>query len=162
MKLYQYPAVFAVIDAALEESEGELTPDLEHLIDEMELGFTDKVGGCAALIRGAKAEADALGTEIDRLTKRKRHALALAERLERYVQVNLEKSGRDRVDAGLFRVRIQENAVPTIRWVSDKPIPDEFARTEVKLDGTKAQQAWKKGVLPDGFEVVLGRHLRIS
>lgn len=162
LRLYDLPAEFAAIDAAITDLDGELTPELAERLDHLECTLEDKVEAIASLVRTAEAEADYFASEADRLANRKRSATNKASRLKDYLKQNLEALGRDRVKTPRFTVRLQNNSGPSIAWVAEAPIPDGFQRVRVELDGDAARQAWKAGTLPAGFKVVTGRHLRIG
>lgn len=163
LKLYELPPAFAVLDSEIEAADGELSEALEGRLEALEATLEDRVDAVAVLVRQADLEASGYQAEIERLTARRRVAENRRDRLKAYLKRTLETLGRDRVNTARFSVRIQRNSAPSIRWGgSPNTIPEEFARVTVDLDGVKARRAWEAGELPDGFDVVLGTHLRIS
>jgi hypothetical protein len=74
----------------------------------------------------------------------------------------LDRVEKPKVETPLVVVRIQKNSRPAIRWPDTLPIPKDYQRVTVSLDGQKAYQDFKAGALPKGFIVEQGRNLRIS
>jgi hypothetical protein len=163
LRLSDFPTAFAAIDAVIDELGGELPEDVEARLDAMDVAFETKCDGVAWLIRQADSEVAFWRPEYDRITKRLRAAQHRSARLRNYLQSTMEALGRDKVETGRFSVRLQKNSTPSIRWPGDlAELPDHLKCVEVSLDGKAAREALKAGTLPEGFEVVVGRHLRIS
>lgn len=162
MKLYEVSAELRSIDHAIEAMDGELPPDLEARLDALEGEFSNKVHGVCALIREHEQKAEAYKAEASRLDGRRKHYEAAARWLKEYLQGALRVRQLERVDTGLFVVRIQRNGTPRIEWQSSDPFPQEFLRMEPTEDRKAIQEAYKAGALPAGFAVSYGTHLRIQ
>ena len=163
LRLYDLPGEFAAIEREIDESDGELSPDLEARIDALELTLEAKADAIAGLIRSADAESEAVDLEVQRLTARRNAARNRATRLKQYLHDTLDRLGRDRVEGRRFKVRLQRNGSPSIRWTRlPDDLPPEFRRVTIEPDGKAALAAYKAGELPEGFEATVGRHVRIS
>jgi chromosome segregation ATPase len=163
LKLYELPGAFRALEDEIDRRDGELDENLEARLDELELTLEEKADAIAALVREAEAEAIGVKVEQDRLAARRQTAERRAARLKAYLHDTLVTLGRDKVQGQRFRLRVQRNGVPTIRWIRDlDELPESLKRITVTLDGTAAHDAYKAGQLPDGFDVSFGTHLRIS
>lgn len=163
LKLYEIATAYEMIELALEESGGEWTPEIEAHLDALSDSLERKVENIARLIQQHTRTQEAFKAERERLETHEASHRRAAANLKAYLFTQLERIGKDRVDAGIFRVRIQKNSRPSIEWTEDPvTIPEPFRRTKHELDGTAAYDAWKAGGLPDGFDVKLGKHLRVS
>lgn len=164
LRLYELPAAFAAWEAAVDERDGELHADAEAELDALELTLETKADAIAGLIREAELEAVYYGSEADRLTKRKRVATAKADRLKTYLKTTLKALDRPSIQTARFKIRVQSNSMPTIRWHGVyQDLPERFLRVEPSLDSAAALAELKaKGELPEGFEITKGDHLRIS
>lgn len=147
----------------LNTEDGELPEGVENQIDALEIERSAKIEGCCHAIRNLEAEEAMLKIESDRFIKRAQVAANAAKRLKDYIQTNLELAGETKADAGLFKVRIQQNGQPSVVFDGDpENLPEEWQKTTVGLNNKFAVEAWKNGTpLPAGVSVVKGFHLRI-
>jgi hypothetical protein len=164
MNLYQVPKAYEAWLAAVEEAEGELSPELEEMLEEIEGTILDKADGVCALIRNATAEAEMCRVESARFATRGRQAANQADRLKALLMRAMVAYGVDRVDAQRFKVAIRKASTPSIRWKYPlEDLPGWAKRYKLELDGTKAQQEYKQsGSLPDGFTVDYSEYLAIE
>lgn len=163
IRLYELPDEFEAIEAELMENGGELTPEIEARIDALELALDQKAGRICRMIRNHDASARAYDEEIDRLKAHKQTHEITVKRLKDYLHTTMNRLERIEIAAGIFKVVLQNNSRPAIRWTGDvNDIPEPFKRVRVELDGDAAYNVVKGGgTLPDGFEVVRGQHVRI-
>lgn len=162
MKLYEINAEFAEIDRLLDETDGEMTGEIESRLDQLGFAFDRKVEAICCVIQNLKGEAEAARNESRRLAALAAKRERRAESLKEYLRYHLEFSGRDKVDTGRFAVSLRKSPV-TINWVGEGEPPPEYQRVTVALDKSKAIEAYKTGkLLPDGFEIKQSNHLRIN
>lgn len=162
-RLYELPGLYYEVGRAIDEADGEVTPEIEGVLAALDATLEDKADGIASLAAEADAEAAYFDAELDRLRKRRDVATRRKESLKSYLHRTLMALGRDKVKGLRFTVRVQRNSAPSIRWTRDiDTLPEAFRRISVDVDGTAAREAWKEGALPDGFEAVVGTHLRIA
>jgi hypothetical protein len=163
LTLYQLPEAFAELLDEIEANEGEMPPDLEARLDSLNLNLAERAEAAAMVIRQAEARAKFFGGEKDWYAARERSQQALAARVKAYLQATLEALGQDRVETPRFKIRLQSNSRPAIRWAGAfSDLPEPYRRVSVSLDGEAAYLAWRAGGLPEGFAVETGRHLRIG
>lgn len=148
--------------------EGDEDEDVqEGLLSELESwdnALESKLEGCARVVRNLSAEQTALREESARLAKRA-SATANRERwLKEYMMQQLLRIGKRRVDAGIFKIRIQKSPMK-INILDEELIPIDFKeRVESwKIDKKSIAQLVKEtGEIVEGVEAHLGEHLRIS
>lgn len=145
------------------EAEGELTPELEAEWDRLEGSLESKVENTALYIRDIETDAEKAKAEEQRIRAIRTALENQASRMKDYLQFQLARAGRDKVETPKARVRIQANSRPSIRYTGDPAdLPDAFKRVRVDVDGTAAYEAWKREEeLPEGFVVETGSHLRV-
>jgi hypothetical protein len=150
------------IDEQLDESGGELTPEIEAELEKLEGAFDHKVDAVCVLRRNALAYADACQVEVERLDARATMFRRKAESLRHFLHNAFIQTGKDKVKTAKFTVYRQSNPA-SVRWT--KPLEDlplEFRRVKVEPNIKLAGDLVKEGQpVPDGFEVVQGEHLRI-
>jgi hypothetical protein len=162
MKLYELPTLARMIDELIEDADGEITPDIAAMLDEMEGTLASKVDGIGALIREHTFRAAAFAEEMARLKERKATQERAAERLKAYLQGVMQKLGVDRVVGGRYSATLQRAGRPAIAWAGDPDrIPAGFRRETVAPDLAAAQDAYAAGVLPEGFTATFTTSLRL-
>lgn len=162
LHLYELPDAFDAIEAELLENGGELTPELEARLEALEGTLETKAERICRVIRNNDASAKAFKDEMDRLGAHRQTHENVVKRLKGYLQSVLTRMGRDKLAAGMFKVAIQNNSRPSITWTgSMEDLPPGFKRVRIEMDGDAAYDAHRAAALPEGFEVVTGKHLRI-
>ncbi len=163
VRLYELSNDYEDLLDELEETGGELTPEMESRLESLEEALPAKVENCCMVIRTLETEAVAITAELDRLKR----AVAVREngvkRLRDYLKGNLERMETPKVKTPLFSVSVQKSP-PSIRWLGPvEELPERFKRVRVELDAKAALAEFKDGgQLCAGFEVERGTHLRIN
>jgi len=185
VKLYEIGQARDVLDGWLAEQDGEVTPDLEALLAELELARDEKITRVALFIREQRQRADATKAEIQRLGA----LLAATERgiagLERYLVTNMQVLEVVKVESPVVRVALranppkvegevpeallrewweQEQTLPEcpslVRYEPPKAIPESFA-----LDKKAVVDLWKRQgdvAVPEGLRVTQGVRVEIK
>lgn len=109
IKLYETTEAKLYIDTLLAETEGEITPEIEQLMDEADMAFTGKVEAVAAKIRELELFADAADTEVKRIAALGKSARAQAGSLSRYLLVNMQRVDMPKVATPRFKISVREN-----------------------------------------------------
>ncbi len=142
---------------------GELPVGMEARLDDLQTDLAAKIEGCCCAVRNLEAEHLALLAEANRFKERAQVAGRATERLRDYIRSNLERIGIDKMDAGLFKVRLQANSQPSVKFDGN---PDDldlrWVKVTTELDKAAVIAAFKDHQhLPDGVSVVRNQHLRI-
>lgn len=163
MRLYELPDAIRLVEQAIADNEGELTPEMEAQLDALEGEMERKVEYLAMLAREAKAEAAAVKQEEDRLKARRSAASNREAGIKRYLDHCLRKAGIDRVEGALVKIRIQQNSQPSVIYDGDpNDLPPQYQRVTVVPDVAALKADHDAGAeLPDGVFVAFGSHLRI-
>ena len=101
MTLFNIAAEQLRINDMLEESGGELTPELEEALVINEGNFMVKVEGYVETIARYKALAEIAAQRIAELQRYKKTAENIQKRLKEYLGFGMELMGRDKVEVGL-------------------------------------------------------------
>lgn len=83
MNLYELQQGYAQLDLLLTESEGEITIEIQDLIDALSEDKDKILEGIAVMIKNSEAEAEALTNEAKKLTERKRKLEQKVETLKK-------------------------------------------------------------------------------
>lgn len=157
--LYDLTATRELIDNALSENGGELTPELDALLTNWTEDFDRKVEDYALVITEQKAIAEMINAEIETLRARLTARLNLAKRLTERLAENMNAVGKDKVHGVLKTVAFQKNPASVVPVVDiDEAdlrnlamIAPTFVRHEESwsLDKRAVLDAHKAGTLPD-------------
>jgi len=164
-KLWELGDELEQVGLAIIENEGELTPELEARLDALAGAWEDKVERVALFVRAQIAMGLAADVECARLERIKKSHERTAATLKAYLQREMERLDRPKVETARVRVRLQANGgTPAIRWPCDpKSLPAELQKVTVAVDAEAVRKAAEDGDLPDGFVFEpRGRHLRID
>lgn len=162
MKLYELASQYAYLNQMIED--GEISPEsLEEVLRSMEGDIEIKVENIVKLIKNAQAEAKAIKEEEDRLATRRRQLEAKEQRLKQYAQDQLTIAKLEKVQAGIFKVRLQKN--PTSVDVFDETkIPTQYRESQPdKILKKEVLEALKAGESVEGAKIAPEKkHLRFS
>lgn len=162
MRLHEIPEAMRAIDLMLEDAEGELTPEIEAAMNAVEEELSHKVDWVGTVVAEHTAKAAMYEAEVKRLKGMQHSQEKCAERLKDYLKATLEACGVDRVEGRLHKASVSKAARPRIVWTKDfDKIPTGFRREKVEPDLLAAQEAWDRGMLPEGFVVSFTTSLRI-
>ena len=107
--LYEIADLRAIIDLALEESEGELTPEIEAALNAWDERFDDKAERVALYIAEQEGLAEMAKAERKRLDALCAAREKRAASLKRYLFEQMEKAGKVKVAGVLKQITIQNN-----------------------------------------------------
>jgi hypothetical protein len=171
--LYELADMRDVLANWLAETEGDVTPELEALLDELAGKTNEKIERVGLYIRELTATATAIEDEAKRLQARVVASRKAAEGLKNYLKRQMERLGSTKVDGLLCTVAIQKNGQPSVTTVVEPFVLYEAddARPYVKraevvtytLDRERVLAAWKAAPssLPAAIVVEQGTHIRV-
>lgn len=139
--LYELANARDILDQWLSESEGEVTPELEALLAELDADANAKIERVALYIREQKALAESAKIERDRLAGMASARLKAAESLTGYLHREMDRLGKDRVNGTLATVALQKNP-PSVK--GDLAQPDLYDLYET----------WRRGEGPAFVKLV--------
>ena len=131
-------------------------------LDRLTFSLEAKAGNIAALIRHAEARADEIGAEVERLTNWRRSIEGKADWLRGYVVNAMRAAGRDQIETGAFRLKIQKNPAAAVQTAEGAETPARFMVNvpETKRPDKKAiADALKQGEAVPGWELRQGERL---
>jgi hypothetical protein len=160
--LYELADAIRGVLAQLDETDGELPPDLAATLNTLEMKFEEKAENVCRFRAGLCAAAEGIDAEIKRLSAMRDGYVRRAEWLKSYLFEAMQSLGLERVNTKLFKLWIQKNGRPTIEC-DGADYPEGYQRVVTSFDGQKAYEDWKAGKpLPPQVVVREGVHLRIK
>lgn len=170
LKLYELANARDILDEFLMETEGEVTPELAALLDEIEGDIKEKIERVGLYAQEQAATAKAVKAEAERLTARARAMEKAADGLKNYLKYQMVRLGQTKVVGLLCTVSRQKNSVAGIQCAIT---PEALALTEpalvtrqeivtYSLDRDAILARWKAGqALPETVVVEQGEHVRV-
>lgn len=109
LRLYEASEAVEYLRDCLYELEGELTPEIEELIEKAEGDFNAKVERVVLFIREMNTNAKAIKEEAARLTARAAQYEKTAAGLKTYLQLQMERAEIPKVEGKLASARLQKS-----------------------------------------------------
>lgn len=172
LKLYEIAQARDILDTWLAETDGELTPELEQMLNELDGQADEKIERVGLYIRERASEAKAVKEERDRLDGIAKRDERAVESLKAYLKAQMERLNKTKVNGLLATVAIQRNSQPSVTTALEAnalyaiPEAQAFVRREEKvvytIDRDAVLAAWKnQQPLPSAIVVDLGSHIRV-
>lgn len=162
--LYQLSGQFAAIMAQIAEAEGELTPELEALLDDAGVALAEKVDAVAAFVRERRAHAESCRGEAKFFADKAKAFDAKADALEAYLLRCITEAGLPAVDGKRFRVARRLNPVAVVLDVKADALPEAYRRTKTTIEADKAaiKKALESGEEIAGAKLVRNERVEIK
>lgn len=170
--LYQLTNQMAEIEAMLEETGGELTPELEELWQETGESLTEKVDNYNCLVNHLQDYSDNLAKEIKRLQALKKTADNSLTRIKNHIKDTMVANGFTKLDGAYCKMSLSSSTSTVVDeetllapYLSrlDRLMLPAWITAELKVSKTALKDAFKdKDVTPAGVKFVKGTTLRIK
>lgn len=141
--LYNITEDQRLINAMLEETGGELTPEIEEAMLITEENFTSKAEAYGATISEYDAQAEACAQEIKRLQAFKKTCENVSKRMKERISDAMITFDKDKVTAGTFRFSFRKSTAVVVE--NEELIPEEYFRTERSICRKELMDALKAG-----------------
>lgn len=141
--LYNITEDQRLINAMLEETGGELTPEIEEAMLITEENFISKAEAYGATISEYDAQAEACAQEIKRLQAFKKTCENVSKRMKERISDAMMAFDKDKVTAGTFRFSFRKSTAVVVE--NEELIPEEYFRTERTICRKELMDALKAG-----------------
>lgn len=169
MKLYEIAEKYSSFNNYMEEmiESGEFTKEefdeqFKDMWESINDSLENKVENIVKLIKHREAEEEAYKKEKDRLAARQKTANNQIENLKKYMLDILTLHNIDKVNAGVFKIRRQNN-VPSAMVMDEKIIPEQYKiKQPDKIDIKQLTKDLKNGEVQGAVLVTDKQHIRIT
>jgi hypothetical protein len=155
--LYTITEQFKELAELAENADEDLAIALRDTMEGIEGEFQEKGKAIAMVTLNIDGDLEAIQSQIDRLTERKRIITNRKESLKEYLRTNMEASGITKISHPLFTITCGKGK-PIVVIDDEKAIPDDFVSVKVSSAPDKAAIA---KAIKDGVEVP-GAHTEIG
>lgn len=160
MRLYE---IEENIRRLLDEVEDDLTDEQLAELENLSMSMEDKVDNCCRMIREWECRANAIEVERRRLQAEESRERGKVARLKEYLRLSFIRLGLKRYETRLFKLRRQDSPPSAVCNVDPATLPDELRKVTIEANRTAAIASWREtGVVPDGFTIERGEHLRLA
>lgn len=130
LSLYEITGELAALDELLEETDGEVTPEIEAWMVEFGPMLMRKVDSIGRYCANLTAAADACKAEEERLARRRKAQEGKVKSLKRLLEVAMHRLGESRLEGSTFAAVRQKNGGAPTLTVSVEPqrLPRGLAR----------------------------------
>lgn len=147
--LYAITEQFKELAALAENADEDLAVALRDTMEGIEGEFQEKGKAIAMVTLNIDGDLEAIQSQIDRLTERKRIIANRKESLKEYLRTNMEASGITKITHPLFTITCGKGK-PIVVIDDEKAIPDDYVNVKVTSAPDKAAIA---KAIKDGIEV---------
>lgn len=155
--LYAITEQFKELAALAETADEDLAVALRDTMEAIEGEFQEKGKAIAMVTLNIDGDLEAIQSQIDRLTERKRVITNRKESLKEYLRTNMDAAGITKISHPLFTITCGKGRSVVV-IDDEKSIPDEFVNVKVTSAPDKAMIA---KAIKDGQEVP-GAHTEIG
>lgn len=155
--LYTIAEQFKELAALADTADEDLAVALRDTMEGIEGEFQEKGKAIAMITLNIDGDLEAIQSQIDRLTERKRIINNRKESLKEYLRSNMDAAGITKITHPLFTITCGKGK-PIVVIDDEKAIPDDFVNVKVTSAPDKAAIA---KALKDGQEVP-GAHSEIG
>lgn len=155
--LYTITEQFKELAALAETADEDLAVAIRDTMEGIEGEFQEKGKAIAMITLNIDGDLEAIQSQIDRLTERKRIITNRKESLKEYLRSNMDAAGITKITHPLFTITCGKGK-PIVVIDDEKAIPDDFVNVKVTSAPDKAAIA---KALKDGQEVP-GAHSEIG
>lgn len=156
--LYQIGKEFQQLTALAENADEDMAVAIHDTMGAIQAEFEDKGKAIAMLALNIDGDLEAIQSQIDRLTERKRIINNRKEALKEYLRTNMEASGITKISHPLFTISLSKGR-PIVVVDNEKDIPDDYMNVKVTSSPDKAMiaKAIKEGVEVPGAHSETGK-----
>ncbi|MBO7285467.1 MAG: siphovirus Gp157 family protein [Alistipes sp.] len=159
LSLYHITSEQLRINELLEESGGELTPEIEEALVINEGNFLVKAEGYIESIAKYKALAEAADVRIKEMQRIKKTAENIERRLKERLLWAMNAMERDRVEVGARKLSIRNTT--SVNIIDEAHIPSYYIKVETKIDKDTIKRDLKNGIAVEGAELVTNQSIQI-
>lgn len=150
--LYELTGNYLILAEMLDDPDADPITVMDTM-DAIEGELDEKAENYGRIIRNLEAEAEAIRTEVDRLSKRRKTIDNNIDSLKKRLQMAMELTNRPKIDTPLFKFYIQKNAPSVVVDMDDlENFPPEFLTyQEPKVNKAAIKDALKAGLDLEGI-----------
>lgn len=149
------------IDAEISANEGELTPDVELLLNEVMMKKEEKIASICNFMAHLEDRIEANKNREKLYQQRRKSYENLLKNIKNYIKTNMEANDIKKLTSSDFVLSLS-NTTPSLEIADNAFIPDEFFKVIKEVDKTKLKDAVKNGLEIEGVWLKQNQALKIK
>lgn len=156
--LYELTGQFKDLAVLADGSDEDMAVAVRDTMEAIEGEFQEKGKAIAMIALNIDGDLEAIQSQIDRLTERKRIITNRKESLKEYLRENMDASGITKITHPLFTITCGKGK-PRVVIDSEDDIPDEYmtVKTSMSPDKVAIAAAIKEGIEVPGAHSEIGK-----
>jgi len=156
--LYEISNQYQELAALADSGDEDLAIAVRDTMEGIEGEFQEKGKALAMVTLNMDGDLEAIQSQIDRLSERKRVLVNRKESLKEYLRTNMEAAGISKIAHPLFTITLGKGK-PIVVIDEESQIPDEYMNTKVTSTPDKAEiaKAIKEGKEVPGAHSEIGK-----
>jgi len=160
-------ALYTRIGTLLVQSEGEITPEIQRLIDSVDDDLKSKIHWCCKRYRDAVNKQIWAKAKADMLAKKAKSAENAAEYFKVIIDKLMQSGGFEELDIGEFDIKYRKSESTYVNQEKIDEIPDDYKsiKESIYINKASLKKDIKEGRLiidPDIVSVIENRILKIE
>lgn len=143
----------------LEETEGELNPEIEEALIINDANFVVKASSYIEAIKREEARADMADQRIKELMAYKKTHTNIAKHLRGALAYAMDAMGKDKVELDLHKISFRTSTAVNI--TDEARIPNTYIKVETKIDKESLKRDLKAGLVIEGAELITNRNIQV-
>lgn len=160
MNLYQIDEKYIGLKIALEASDGELTEELEQLLNEDAQDITQKYNSYLHIINSFEADSDHLEKEIKRLQGIKKSRDKGIERLKENLKASMELREEEKFQGENFTISFRKSE--SVEIIDEFLLSKDYLRVSYTPDKTLIKEKLKAGEEIPGAVIKINKNIQIK
>ena len=160
MNIFQIDQKYLELQGLLEDSDGELTPEIEKLLNDDSDTIQNKYTNYVNMYNYFSHNSDVISEEIKRLSALKKSADSAAERLKDNLAGSLKLRNLDKYDGGLFKLSFRKSTSVLIE--DESKISKKFLKVITSVDKAEISKVLKSGKKVPGASLKENSNLQIK
>ena len=153
MKVWEIKEEYRKLEEALEESGGELSPDLESMLNLLTEAREQKIENIMYLINNNEAYIEALKAKENELYEKRKRAEKQIENLKNLISFLVPKG--EKLKAGIFSISWRKTPEKVDVYDMEK-LPEVYKRIKEEPDKKLILETLKQGAIIEGAKLVEG------
>lgn len=137
MNIFQIDQEFLRLQELLENSDGELTQEMEDILKNDEVNITSKYTNYVKMIKKFESDSDTVTKEIERLSKMKQSSNKAIDRLKSSLKDSMMLRKIEKYDDPLFKLSFLKSS--SVEIIDEDLIPKKYITKKVVLSANKVE-----------------------
>lgn len=159
--LYQIRQDHINLITLLEESGGNLTPEIEQALQLTNEEFESKAVSYAYVVKGFEDTIQTIDNEIERLLTLKEKAVKRSELFKKNLSDAMQQFGIEKIKTATLSLSFRKSESVEITDASQVPLSCIEEKVIKTISKTKIKEAIKKGMTVPGAQLVTNQNLQI-